>query len=88
MRQLDAAMVIDTRDEITATGVVDRIAIKNGSQVVTFCGAFNRKRPKFVRRFTRDGDGVLWGKNVRRLHTFGSGGLVPLPPSRDEWGPL
>jgi hypothetical protein len=86
MRQLDAAMVIDTRDEITATGVVDRIAIKNGSQVVTFCGAFNSNRPTFVRRFSRDGDGQMWGKNVRRLMTFG--GHAAPPPPRDEWGPL
>lgn len=86
MRQLDPAMVIDTRDEITSRGVVDRIAIRNGSQVVTFCGSFNRKRPTFVRRFARDADGEMWGKSVRRLVTFGD--HVAPPPSCDEWGPL
>ena len=86
MRQFDPAMVIDTRDEITSKGVVGRIAIRNGSQVVTFCGSFDRKRPKFVRRFTRDSDGEMWGKSVKRLMTFGL--HVASPPSGDDWGPI
>ena len=89
MREHDFAIVTSPGlDRIVSSGVVDRIAIKNGCQVVTFCGSFWRRRPHFVRKFQHDADdGELWGFNAQRLTTWPRGSVVPHQP-RDEWGPL